>query len=396
MPDTNTTGEPADAPRPPVTPDDPSSAGNDSPPDPAANAPDTDKSARSFGAPGRPFAKTSFHHGLYAGIGLIAAWVLYQSIDLVLPLLVVILVAGFLAVGLNPLVVRVQRFGLPRGLSVATVCLVVALVLCGGLVAIVPPIITESTAFINAIPDLADDLSHQQWLINLEERFNIVGSITQSVKELDTSMVLDAAGGIASVLGVAIDSVFNAVMIALLTVYFLVSFDRLKGGFYRLLPASRRPRAQVLGDEILTKVGGFTVGALAIAVTAGVTSFVFMLIAGVPYAYALAFIVALFDLIPQIGATLGAVLVTLVGLTESVWVAVACAIFFIVYQQVENWLVYPAVMRRSVKVSDLAAIIALLLGASLMGIVGALLAVPTVAAIQLIVREVYIPRQNAN
>lgn len=348
-----------------------------------------------YGESGQPFAKTPFHHGLYGGIGLIVAYLLFISLETTLPLLIVIAVAGFLAIGLNPLVVKIQRWGLPRGIAVVIVCLGALLVLCGGLVSIVPPIITEGTAFVHAIPDLAESISRQQWLIDLDKKFHIVGSVTKAAKSIDPGTVLDAAGGVASVLGVAVGSIFNGVMIALLTIYFLVAFDRLKNGFYRLLPAPRRVRAQALGDEILTKVGGYTVGALGIAATAGVTSFVFMLIAGVPYAYALAFVVAILDLIPQIGATLGAVLVTLVGLTESIWVAIACVIFFIIYQQVENWIVYPTVMRRSVKVSDLAAIIALLLGATLLGIVGALLAVPTVAAIQLIVREVYIPRQDA-
>lgn len=347
-----------------------------------------------FGKPGRPFAKTSFHHGLYAGLGLIVAYVLFQSIQIVLPLLIVIVVSAFLAIGLNPIVTRIQRWGLPRSLGVVIVCLGVILILCGGLFSIVPPIYNEGSAFIERIPAYINELLHQHWLTSLSNKLNITSKLHEAVNKIDADTAFAALGGVASVVGVAVNSIFNAIMIALLTVYFLLSFDRLKAGFYRLLPAHRRERAQALGDEILAKVGGYTVGALGIGVVAGCSSFVFMLAAGVPYAYALAFLVAILDLIPQIGATLGAVIVTLVGLTVSVWVAIACAVFFIIYQQLENWLIYPTVMRRSVKVSDLAAILGLLIGATLFGVVGALLAVPTVAAIQLIVREVYIPRQN--
>ena len=348
-----------------------------------------------FGRSGRPFTKTPFHYGLFGGLGLITAYLIFLGLETALDLIIVIVVGAFLAIGLNPLVVKLERWGMRRGFAVAAVCLSAALVLCGGVVAIVPPIVTESEAFIEAAPDLLTQLSSKQWLINLDRNFGLLDQAQKAVMGLDVATVFNAAGGIASVLGMAVGTVFNSVMIVLLTVYFLVSFNRLKSGFYRLLPASRRNRAQALGDEILAKVGGYTVGALGIGAIAGCTSFVFMLFAQIPYAYALAFVVAILDLIPQVGATLGAVVVTLVGLTVSVWVALACAIFFIIYQQLENWLIYPWVMRKSVKVSDLAAILAILVGAGLMGIVGALLAVPTIAAIQLLVREVYIPRQDS-
>lgn len=347
-----------------------------------------------LGHSGAPFAKTSFHHGFYLGLGILLAYVLYLAVETVLGLLIVILVAGFLAIGLNPLVTRVQRWGMPRGLAVVTVCLTVLLVVCGGLLSIVPAIISESTKFVEAIPGLVEHYGKQEWVKDLDEKYQLVAKAQEALKDVTPTTVMNALGGVAGVLGGVLGSIFDGVMIALLTVYFLVSFDRLKGGFYRLLPAPRRERAQALGDVILAKVGAYTVGALGIGATAGVSSYIFMFFAGVPYAIALAFVVAILDLIPQIGATLGAVVVTLVGLTVSVWVALACGIFFLIYQQLENWVIYPTIMRRSVKVSDLAAILGILIGAGLLGVVGALLAVPAVAAIQLIVREVYIPRQN--
>ncbi|HEU5111654.1 MAG TPA: AI-2E family transporter, partial [Micromonosporaceae bacterium] len=144
------------------------------------------------------------------------------------------------------------------------------------------------------------------------------------------------------------------------------------------------------------KVGAYMVGALAIALLAGTTTFVFLLIVGVAYPFALAFVVAVCDLIPQIGATLGAIVVTIVGFATSVSAGIACLIFFIVYQQLENYVIYPKVMRRSVEVSDVAAIVAALLGVSLFGVIGALIAIPAVAAIQLIGREVLLPRQQRN
>ena len=127
---------------------------------------------------------------------------------------------------------------------------------------------------------------------------------------------------------------------------------------------------------------------------AGATTFVFAMIVGLPYPFALAVVVAVTDLIPQIGATLGAVIVSLVGFAADLPTGIACVVFFLVYQQVENYLIYPKVMRRSVEVNEVAALLAALLGVALLGVVGALIAIPTVAALQLILREVVLPRQE--
>jgi predicted PurR-regulated permease PerM len=189
-------------------------------------------------------------------------------------------------------------------------------------------------------------------------------------------------------------TVFRVLTVFVLTLYFMVAFNRIKAGAYRLVPASRRERVARLGDEILGKVGAYMVGALAIALLAGTTTFIFLLILGVAYPFALAFVVAICDLIPQIGATIGAVVVSIVGLATSFPVGIACIVFFVIYQQLENYVIYPKVMRRSVQVSDVATIVAALLGVSLLGVIGALIAIPAVAAIQLIGREVLLPRQE--
>ena len=148
---------------------------------------------------------------------------------------------------------------------------------------------------------------------------------------------------------------------------------------------------RLITDELLTKVGAYMVGALAIAVLAGLSTWVFALIVGLACPFALAVVVAVFDLIPQIGATLGAIIVSLVGLASSITSGIICIAFFFVYQQLENYLIYPNVMRRSAKASVVAAVVAALLGVALFGVIGALVAIPMVAAIQLIMREVVVP-----
>ncbi|MBB6032256.1 AI-2E family transporter [Phytomonospora endophytica] len=379
-----------------------------SPPDPgtpragatdadAATAPEAEETRAEetpespYGTPGRRFARTPFHFGLFAGIGLIVAYMLYIGLQQAWGVLLAIIIAGFLAIGINPMVVRVERLVKRRGIAVAIVALVMFIVLCGGFATLLPPLITEVNSFVDALPNYIENLKGNRFINDLNEQYSIIENLKSAAS---AENITSAAGGLVSVLGVVGGTVFNGLMVVILTFYFLASFNRLKEGAYRLLPAERRPRARALGDEMLTKVGNYTIGALGIAAIAGVTSFIFMFIVDIKYAYALALIVAIFDLIPQVGATIGAVIVSLVGFSVSIPVGIACIIFFVLYQQLENWIIYPRMMSRSVKVSDLGAILGLLIGTALFGIVGALMAVPAVAAIQLLVREVHIPRQD--
>jgi predicted PurR-regulated permease PerM len=150
----------------------------------------------------------------------------------------------------------------------------------------------------------------------------------------------------------------------------------------------------LLGDEVLARVGGYVSGAFIVALCAGVSTLVFLSVIDLRYALTLALVVAVFDLVPLIGATAGAAVVTLVALTDSTTKALACLIFFLVYQQIENYFIYPRVMSRSVNVPPPLAVMAALLGGALLGVVGALLAIPLAAAALLIVREVLVPRQD--
>lgn len=344
-----------------------------------------------FGSLGRPLARSPFLLGFLAALGALTAYYGVQAIRSALNILILVFIALFLAVGLNPAVVRLQRWGVHRGLAVAIVVLGVVLFFCGGLVALVPPLVGQVDAFIDQLPGYLDDLNRNTALRDLNERYDIIERVKSAVTP---SALASAGGGLLGGVGLVFGTIFNFLTVVILTIYFLAAFDRIKRGAYKLVPASRRERTQALGDEILTKVGGYITGALLIALIAGVTTGIFLVIVGVPYPFALAMIVALFDLVPQVGAMLGAVAVSLVGFADSIPVGIACVVFFVLYQQLENWIIYPRIMARTVRVTDLAAIISALLGAALLGVVGALIAIPAVAAIQLIVREVLVPRQE--
>ncbi len=344
-----------------------------------------------FGEPGPPLRRSAFLVGFLGGLGLLFAYAVYQGLSNAASMLVLIFIALFLAVGLNPAVVRLRAWGMPRGAAVAAVTLGILLLFCGGLFALVPPVVTQSTQFIDGLPDLITRLQRNESIRNLVERFNLVERVTSAASPTAVTNALGGVfGGAARVFG----TLFNVLTVLVLTIYFMAAFDRIKETGYRLVPSSRRERIRLIGDEILAKVGAYMAGALAIAVLAGLTTLVFAVIVGLAYPFALAVVVAICDLIPQIGATIGAVIVTIVGFATNVTAGIACLVFFIVYQQLENYLIYPKVMKRSVEVSDVAAVVAALLGVALFGVIGALIAIPMVAAVQLILREVVMPTMD--
>jgi len=346
-----------------------------------------------FGTAGPPLNRRNpFFVGFVGGLGLLVAYAFFLGFRNAASILVLIFVAMFLAIGLNPAVVRLRAWGIPRGGAVAIVALTLLALIAGGVYALVPPLVTQTGELVKNIPDYITSLQRNHTINDLIQRYDLVNKAQSA---LDAGTVGNALGGVVGGAKLLFGTIFNVVTVLVLTIYFMAAFDRIKNGAYRLVPASRRDRVRLLSDEILAKVGAYMVGALAIAVLAGASTWILALSVSLAYPFALAVVVAVCDLIPQIGATLGAVVVSLVGVASSLTTGIICAIFFLVYQQVENYLIYPSVMRRSVKVSDVAAVVAALLGAALFGVVGALAAIPMVAAIQLIGREVLIPSQEA-
>lgn len=350
-----------------------------------------EEDAQRFGRPGPPLRRGPFLIGFSGAVGVLVAYAGFLALRNAASMIALIMIALFLAIGLDPVVSRLRSLGLPRGVAVAVVVLGLLLLLCGGLVALVPPLVAQTTEFITQLPSYVEELRRNPTVNELIDRFDVAERVRQAANvEVAERAIGGVFGGARWVFG----TVFNVLTVLVLTIYFLATFERIKDLAYRLVPASRRERVRLLGDEILAKVGAYMVGALAIALLAGLSTFIFATVVGLAYPVALAIVVAVCDLIPQIGATLGAIIVSLVGFATSLPVGISCLIFFIVYQQVENYLIYPKVMRRSVEVSDVAAIVGALLGVSLFGVLGALIAVPMVAGIQLIIREVVLPRQE--
>jgi predicted PurR-regulated permease PerM len=254
-------------------------------------------------------------------------------------------------------------------------------------VAIVPVISDQVEAITQNAPQWFAELQRNQQIQDLNQKYDLFDRAESYIEQGGFTSSL--FGGVLGVGLAVLSTLLNAFIVVVLTLYFLSSLQSTKNALYRLAPQSRRDRVTKLGDRVLGSIGGYVSGAFIVATCAGMSSLIFLFIVG------LAFVVALLDVIPMIGATIGAVIVTAIGFATDVKIGLACLIFYLVYQQIENYVIYPRVMSKSVDIPGAVTVIAALVGAALLGVVGALLAIPTAAAILMLTREVFIRRQDA-
>jgi predicted PurR-regulated permease PerM len=347
-----------------------------------------------FGRPGRPLSSRSpFRIAFTAALGVALAYGLVQALVAVRSVLILLLISAFLAIGLNPAVESLGRRGLSRGTSVAIVLVGLLLFFVGFGFAVVPPIVDQVGQLTDKAPDYIRQLEENRRIASLDNRYHFLQSARDYLSHPENAGT-KVFGGVLGVGKVVFSAFFSTLTVLILTLYFLSNLPTIKSNFYRTIPRSRRARVGLLVDEILGRVGGYVAGALVIAACAGVTTFVLLVILGVPYPLALALLVAITDLIPLIGATIGAAVITLVAFFVSTRVGIVAGVYYVAYQQLENYVLYPRVMKRSVDVSPAATVVAVLIGGSLLGVLGALLAIPIAAAMQLVLQEVVVPRQD--
>ncbi|GAB2767077.1 AI-2E family transporter [Nocardioides salsibiostraticola] len=348
-----------------------------------------------YGTPGEPFDRHSpFYVGFVGALGALLAWFLFQAITGIGSVLLLVVVSLFLAAGLNPSVERLERAGLRRNYAVGVVIVAVLSALALFVVAIVPVIADQISGITNNAPTWLEQLQENERVRALNDRYGMLDKIQEYV--VGGAFLSGLFGGVLGIGLAVLSALFNVFIVVVLTLYFLSSLEITKHALYRLAPASRRERFSLLGDQIIHNVGGYVSGAFVVATFAGVSSLIFLFSVGLAeYAVALAFVVALLDVIPMIGATIGAVVVTAIAFATDFQTGLICVVFFLIYQQVENYVIYPRVMARSVDIPGAVTVIAALVGAALLGVVGALLAIPTAAAVLLILREVLVRRQDA-
>ncbi|MFC5263317.1 AI-2E family transporter [Kribbella qitaiheensis] len=349
-----------------------------------------------MGRPGPPLQRSNpFVFGFFAALGVLVAWGLWNALGQAKSVIILLVVSMFIAVGLNPLVEWFMRRGLKRGLAVAVVFLLMILAVAGVGFAIVPVVTEQINNLIRNAPDWLDLLTKSRTLEELNNRYDFITKAKDYIQ--DPALAQRAFGGVLGVGKVVANALFSAFTILILTLYFLASLPSVKRAAYSLVPSSRRQRVAILGDEVLGRVGGYVSGQFLVAACAGFFMFVFLEIVGLnAYALALAIVVMFTAFIPMVGGLIGVVLVAAIGFTDSLWTGIACLAYGIIYQQIENYVIAPRIMRRAVDIPGAVTVIAALLGGALLGVVGALLAIPTAAALLLIIREVWIRKADAS
>jgi predicted PurR-regulated permease PerM len=281
------------------------------------------------------------------------------------------------------------RHRVKRGIGVAVVLLAILAIIGGFLAAAIPAVAAQITQLVaNAPKYLAQAQDHSSFLGKLNDKYDLVSKVQTAVSTSGTTIADGLIGA-----GTAIfNGLADTLIVFVLTIYFLADFPRIRAFLYRFLPGSRRPRAILIGDDILSKVGGYVLGNLIISVIAGALSFIWLLSFHVPYPLLLAILVALLDLVPVIGSTVAGIAVALVALTVSLPVALLTVGFFVLYRLAEDYYLVPRIIGRAVEVPALVTVVAVLVGGALLGVLGALVAIPIAAGVLLILREVLFPR----
>lgn len=350
-----------------------------------------------YGIAGIPINRSHpYYFGFVATLGALTAIVLMRALASVSQIFILILIALFLATGLNPAVEALRRRNMSRATAVAIIFTsVIAFVIFFALV-VVPPVISQGTQLINKAPTLLAELTNNATINKLNDQYGIIDTLQTKLKSVtsDGTLLISAFGGVIGVGKSVLSGFFTFLTILVLTLYFITSLPQAVDLGLSLVPASRRERVGSLTNAIIARVGSFVGSQIVIAAMASVFVFILSIVLGLPSPIAIGMIVLVCGLIPLIGHFLGCTIVTIIALTQSIAIGVIAFVAYVVYVQVENYVVTPRIMKRTLAVPGAVTIISALIGSSLLGLVGGLLAVPVAASIILILDEVVIPRAN--
>ncbi len=332
-----------------------------------------------LGTPGKPLDRRSpFFAGLTAAAGVVVTVAVVEVVLAASDALLLIGIAFFIAVGLEPVTSRLTR-RMPRALAAGVVVVTGVAVFAAAIAGAAVPLSDQ-------IAQLRDGAPH--YLALLHDPGTLLGRANETFGLEATFRgihLTDVAKSLAGVLG-------DAAIVVVLGTYFVADFPRVRTALYRLAPRSRRPRVILIGDAVFRKVGAYLVGNVVVSLIAGVLTFAWLWCFDVPYPLVLALLVAVLDLVPVAGSVAAGAGTTLVALTVSTPVGLATAGFFVGYRLLEDYVLLPKIVGRAVRIPALVTVVAVLLGFELLGVVGAFVAVPVAAAVLLVVREVAVHR----
>lgn len=350
-----------------------------------------------FGTAGKPVNTSHpFYFGFMVTIGALLALTMLQALASASAVFILIIISIFLAAGLNPAVMFFQNRGLNRGASVGAVMASVLLFVAAFIAIAVPPLIDQGNQLLDNAPALIKDLNNNAFINELNNKYGVIDSLQTKIDSFikDGQFAITAFGGVIGVGKAVVSGLVSTITILVLTLYFLASLPQVINIGLRFVPATRRDRVSKLTNAIVARIGSFVGGQAIIAALAATFILIMGLIVGMPYPGPLAMVVLICGFIPLVGHFIGMSIVTVVSLTDSLTTAAIALGAYIVYVQIENYVITPRIMRKSLAIPGLVTIIAALLGASLLGLVGGLLAVPIAAAVLLILDEVVFPRAD--
>lgn len=340
--------------------------------------------------------RSPYYVGLMAGLGLLTAYGLVHVILDLAQIITFIVVALFLALGLEPVVAKLVAHGARRGWAVLLVIIGLGLVFTGIGWAVVPTVAGQITSLVEHAPAYFTDLQHNHLVREVNQRWHLATRIEDHAKaNINGRTLTSLFGGFLGAGKAVLDGVIAAFTVLVLTLYFMVALPGTKAAVYKLVPRSRRARVVYLGEEMSRRVGGYVLGQLFVAVVNSVLAYVLLIVLGLPFPAVLAVVVGLLALVPIVGTLVGGVLVVSVALSAGWLPAVIALAYYIAYHVFESYVLSPRVMRRVVEVPAVVTIVAILAGGTLLGIIGALIAIPVAAGLLLIYEQVAVPRQQS-
>jgi predicted PurR-regulated permease PerM len=355
------------------------------------------KSPADYGSLGAPINRANpFYFGFIATLGALTAIVLMRALASASQIFVLILIALFLATGLNPAVEALRKRNLSRPTAVAIIFSSVILFVIFFALVVIPPVISQGTNLIESAPQLLQDLMKNETINQLNTQFGLIDTLQERLRSVtsDGTLLISTFGGVIGVGKSVLSGFFTALTILVLTLYFITSLPQAVDLGLSIVPASRRDRVGLLTNAVIARVGTFVGSQILIAAMAAIFVAILGSALGLPSPIAIGMFVFVVALIPLIGHFIGAGIFTLIALSQSLTIGVIAFVAYVVYVQIENYVVTPRIMKRTLAVPGAVTIIAALIGSSLLGLVGGLLAVPIAASIILILDEVVIPRAN--
>ncbi|WP_190019484.1 AI-2E family transporter [Streptomyces hiroshimensis] len=328
-----------------------------------------------------------------AGLGLTLAYTTLQTVLRISGILTLLLLALFAAISVEPVVAWLAQRRLGRGRAVIVVIIGLLGALAGFLALVVPVVSNEISALADAVPKWLEQLhDHHSTLGRLEDRYHL---ISRAREQLGAGAGQAVIGGLLGAGHIVISAVTGTALVIVVTVYLMVGMEQLKRFAYRFVPLSRRAGAVDLSERILLHVGRYMLGNVITSAIAGLATFLWCVGLDVPYAAALGMFVALMDMVPVVGSTIGGVVVSLVALAVSFPVALGTAGFYTGFRLAEDYLIMPKAMTYAVNVHPIVTVVAVVIGGALLGVIGALIAIPVAAGIGIVLDETVFPRIDA-